>query len=280
MAARSTPARTDELAGAQRRGLRRTHRDGHPAEEDNSDTVNRRAFHEPGEFKAWNDAMVEKYDLEQFHNHPSPFVRFVENKRIRRILALLAARPGDRVLEIGCGAGHVLARVPAGRRFGIDLAESLLGKAARRLGGPLGLVQGDAQHLPFRDRVWDRVYCTEVLEHIPSPGAALAEIGRIVAPGGVAVVSVPNERLINALKTVLRRIGLDRLLLRARGSGYAMPQRMDDEWHLHTFDLRTLLALIPPGLLVTRAEGVPFRWLPLRWVVRFEAIGGPEVARG
>ena len=50
-----------------------------------------------------------------------------------------------------------------------------------------------------------------------------------------------------------------------------MPERMDYEWHLHVFDLAGLLALIPPELRVTRIEGVPFCWLPLRYVVRCES---------
>jgi ubiquinone/menaquinone biosynthesis C-methylase UbiE len=232
--------------------------------------VSARAFRDLREFKSWNDAMVEKYDVEQFHNHPSPLVRYVERKRVRRILALLAPRLDDRVLEIGCGAGNILAQIPTARRFGMDLAESLLAKAARRLERHGALVQGDAEHLPFGDRAWERVYCSEVLEHLPSPGAALAEMQRIVARGGVAVVSVPNERLINGLKAMLRKSGLYRVLLRARASDYQMPERMDDEWHLHAFDLAGLLALIPPGLRVTRVEGIPFRWLPLRYVVRCE----------
>ena len=230
-----------------------------------------RAFRDLREFKSWNDAMVEKYDVEQFHNHPSPLVRYVERKRVRRILALLAPRFDDRVLEIGCGAGNILAQVPTKRRFGMDLAESLLAKAARRLERHGALVQGDAEHLPFRDRAWERVYCSEVLEHLPSPAAALAEMQRIVARGGVAVVSVPNEGLINGLKAMLRKSGLYRVLLHARASDYQMPERMDDEWHLHAFDLAGLLALIPPGLRVTRIEGIPFRWLPLRYVVRCES---------
>ena len=230
-----------------------------------------RAFRDLREFKSWNDAMVEKYDVEQFHNHPSPLIRYIERKRVRRILALLAAHPGDRVLEIGCGAGNILAQLPSARRCGIDLAESLLAKAARRLAKHGTLVQGDAEHLPFRDRAWERVYCSEVLEHIPSPGAALAEMRRVVAGGGVAVVSVPNERLINMLKAMLRASGLYRVLLGARSGNYQMPERMDDEWHLHVFDLAGLLALIPKGLRVTRVEGIPFGWLPLRYVVRCES---------
>src|SRR2546422_3755288 len=49
-----------------------------------------------------------------------------------------------------------------------------------------------------------------------------------------------------------------------------LPERMDDEWHLHTFDLKSLLAAIPRGLRVARVEAIPFRWLPLRYVARCE----------
>src|SRR5262249_27197338 len=117
--------------------------------------VSQRIFRDRREFKSWNDAMAEKYDLERFHDHPSPLVRYIEQKRIRRILALLTAGPDDRVLEIGCGAGHVLVQLPVGRRFGMDLAETLLAKAVPRLGGTRGLVQADAECLPFADRTWD-----------------------------------------------------------------------------------------------------------------------------
>ncbi len=232
-------------------------------------------FDDRAAFMAWNDAMAAKYDLERFHAHPSPIVRYVEGKRIRRIFALLAPAPRDRVLEIGCGAGHLLARAPRGRLFGLDLAASLLDKAAKRLEGRGGLVQGDAERLPFRAGAWDRAYCSEVLEHLANPAAALVEIHRILRPGGVAVLSVPNERCINAVKAALRRIGLYDAILRVRSSGYASPHRMDDEWHLHTFDRRSLLALIPPGLRVTTVESVPFGWLPLRYVVRCEALAFP-----
>ena len=216
--------------------------------------------------------MAARYDLDRFHNHPSVLVRWVEGERVRRIWTLLAPRSGHRVLEVGCGAGHLLARVPAGRRFGMDLARVLLERARARLGDKVALAQGDAAELPFRSDTFERVYCSEVLEHVPDPAAALHEIRRVLRGSGVAVLSVPNEPLINAAKTVLRRTRLLRLLLRAGRSTYEMPDRMDDEWHLHAFDRSSFLAIIPPGLRVTHVCGVPLRWLPLRYVVRCEAV--------
>ncbi|MGH7279706.1 MAG: class I SAM-dependent methyltransferase [Candidatus Rokuibacteriota bacterium] len=234
------------------------------------------AFPDRRAFQAWNEAMAEKYDPDRFHAHPSRLVRYVEAKRVRRILALLAPAAGDRVLEVGCGGGHLLARVPAGRRLGLDLSRSLLARTAGRIGGRRGLVQGDAEQLPFRNGAVDRAYCSEVLEHLPSPAAAVAEIRRVLTPRGVMVLSVPNERLINAVKALLRALRLDRLLLGGGATDYAMPARMDDEWHLHAFDRRGLLALVPAGVRIARVEGIPFVWLPLRYVVRCEAAEAPS----
>jgi ubiquinone/menaquinone biosynthesis C-methylase UbiE len=230
-----------------------------------------KVFGDEAEFKVWNDEMVEKFDVERFHDHPSPLVRYIEGKRIRRTLTLLAPRPHDRVLEVGCGAGHLLARLPAGHGFGLDLSDRLLRKAERRIGRRGLLVQANAEKLPFRARAWHRVYCSEVLEHLASPRTALAEIQRVLAPGGIAVVSVPNERLINQLKRLVSASGLARLLLRTGPRDYAMPERMDDEWHLHTFDRSRLLSMMPAGLRVTHVEAIPFACLPLRYVVRCEA---------
>lgn len=213
--------------------------------------------------------MVVKYDLDRFHDHPSPLVRYVESRRVGVIFELLDARPSDRVLEVGCGAGHLLARLPAGRRVGVDLAESLLTRSAARLGGAATLAQGDAGALPFTAGAFDRVYCSEVLEHLVDPVAAVAEIRRVLKPGGVAVLSVPNEVLINRAKALVRRLGLWRLVM--RGSDYDMPERMDDEWHLHAFDLAGLRALVPPTMTITRVVGVPAGLLALRWVLRCEA---------
>src|SRR2546422_3247541 len=83
-----------------------------------------RRFRDMADVKTWNDEMVARYDLDRFHAHPSPLVRLVESRRVARIFALLAPGPDDRVLEGGCGAGHLLARLPARRA---DLEHTVIG---------------------------------------------------------------------------------------------------------------------------------------------------------
>ena len=117
---------------------------------------------------------------------------------------VLRLRPGQRLLDVGCGIGrHVLelSRVP-GLYLGIDWVRPELLKAAYwfdlmrlegRAQGRVSFTQGDVSRLPFAAGSFDRVVCTEVLEHVPDDRALLAELVRVLRPGGVLAVSVPDE---------------------------------------------------------------------------------------
>ncbi len=217
--------------------------------------------------------MVKKYDPDAFHHHPNFFVRFVERRRVKVIFEMMMLHQESSVLEVGCGAGNVIERASRGRLFGVDLSSYVLRKAKDRLNQRAHLVQADAHMLPYKDHSFMRVICSEVLEHVLDPLSALHEISRVLTPHGLAIVSVPNESLINQIKTVLISLGVYQRFFQQKGDYKEMPERMEDEWHLHTFKLDGWLHLFGKYFRVTRFRRIPFFWLPLRYVIRLERIG-------
>jgi len=224
----------------------------------------------PEDFKKWNEEMVKKYDPDAFHHHPSPIVRFVENKRVKAILTLLHDGKEGRILEVGCGAGNILEKAPPRNLFGVDISAYILAKARQKLSNNVRLFQADAQHLPFKNRVFKKVICSEVLEHLLDPSASLQEIARILSLQGIAIVSVPNELWINRIKRVLIRLGIFDWLLHRGGEYGEMPEKMEDEWHLRALSLQEWLTLFNNFFKVTQLRRIPFPWLPLRYVMRLE----------
>lgn len=124
----------------------------------------------------------------------------------RRIaLEMLQIEPGDAVLDVGCGPGNFtrpFARAAGaeGRVVGLDASRTMLAQAARERGGEEILyVRGDAGDLPFRDGSFDAVCCFAALYLIERPLRAVAEIARVLAPGGrVALLSSVNRGLLPA----------------------------------------------------------------------------------
>ena len=87
-----------------------------------------------------------------------------------------------RTLDVGCGTGRNLPFLPPGS-VGLDPSAEVLGRARRRAPGAR-LVQGSAEALPFRDESFDTVVSGLVLCSVPDPARALAEVRRVLRPGG------------------------------------------------------------------------------------------------
>jgi arsenite methyltransferase len=119
-------------------------------------------------------------------------------ERRQRVRQALALAPGERVIDIGCGPGFLTGEVTAdvganGWVCGLDLSESMLAQARARCAGQPGAAwidfrQGDAVSLPFPDASFDAAVITQVYEYVADLPTALAELHRVLRPGGRAVV--------------------------------------------------------------------------------------------
>jgi ubiquinone/menaquinone biosynthesis C-methylase UbiE len=120
---------------------------------------------------------------------------------VQLILDYLGDLNAKRVLDAGCGKGRfarVLAeRYPGASIVGLDLAEAML----RHVPSAVGACAGSMTALPFPSGVFDCAYATESLEHAVDIQAAVAELCRVVAPGGRIVIIDKNSEQWGRLKT-------------------------------------------------------------------------------
>jgi SAM-dependent methyltransferase len=106
---------------------------------------------------------------------------------------------GGMILDIGCGTGELARELAAGgfRVTGTDISAEMLGRARTEDGrGAVRWVRLDARWttLPFTARTFDAVVAASVLEYVDDPGGVLSECARVLAPGGVVLLTVPDVR--------------------------------------------------------------------------------------
>jgi SAM-dependent methyltransferase len=116
---------------------------------------------------------------------------------------ILSFKDGDKLLDVGCGEGrHVIHACLEHNIFGVgvDLSMRDLKTTAERFApfakynhnNCFSIQQTDASKLPFADKSFDKIICSEVLEHIENYPAVLQEINRVLKPNGILAVSVPR----------------------------------------------------------------------------------------
>ena len=160
---------------------------------------------EPGT-PAWSEWVkdyyrdVETYDWVDVADNIRGLEAFFHKNRawmVRRMVAKYAT-PDAPILDAGCGTGLNLRHLPEGS-VGVDINPRNIALLKQRLPNHT-VLEGDVEALPFDDASFGTVLCTEVIEHIPDPSAALAEYRRVLQPGGVLIGSVPARSAIWKLR--------------------------------------------------------------------------------
>jgi 2-polyprenyl-3-methyl-5-hydroxy-6-metoxy-1,4-benzoquinol methylase len=207
----------------------------------------------------WNDAFALEHDIDDYYTRSGFLIRWIEQRRLECIRRMVEATSTDRILEVGCGGGHVLRLFPQSDLTGVDVSGEMLKKARRNLKGHrVRLLHGDVCDIELPEGGFDKVICSEVLEHVLNPEAILDRIRRVVRPGGRVVVTFPNDELVNRLKGMVRRSGASILppLRRVSWGG--------DDYHIHVWRIGEMRDLLSPYLRICEEGFVPHRLLPIR----------------
>lgn len=167
------------------------------------------------------------------------------------LLVAAVGGPGRRVLDLGCRSGAVTQHyLPGNDVVGLDADSAALRRAAER--GVVPVHANVEEPLPFDDASFDVVVAGEMLEHVRAPEEVVAEVRRVLRPGGTFAGSVPNAFRLQS-----------RLLFLA-----GRPPE-DDPTHLHMYSPAALEALLagftPPELSFV---GGRFRRLQPRLLAR------------
>jgi SAM-dependent methyltransferase len=156
------------------------------------------------------------------------------------VLARVEGIRGRDILEVGCGEGMMFD----GTGIAPVQMDVSMTRVARAAGKCRFLLCGDGYQLPFAAGSFDAVLLVAVLEHTREPWRILAEARRVLAPGGRAIMVVPNDVTMSAGRLALRKF----------------PIRYPD--HLTFTTPRRMRRWLSDGFRVTEAFHLPFRGLP------------------
>ncbi len=155
----------------------------------------------------------------------------------RRIVELAEIRPSDRVLDVATGTGVVARAIaaserPAGGILGIDLSDGMLATArgnAATAGYAIDFMKADAEALALPDKSFDVVLSLFGLMHFPHPDAAVAEMFRVLKPGGRIVIGVGSSPARDSFAQVGYACSRAwEMVERSRGRWLAAPSYLDD----------------------------------------------------
>ncbi len=173
---------------------------------------------------------------------------------------MLSPAPGEIVLDLGCGRATDAIKLAemGGKAIGLDPSKVMMKKARsliEKSNTKVALVQGIGEGLPFKAHSLDKVMCKGSLDHFIDPAKTMAEIARVLKPGGKAVFTIANFdslscKLGEALYPITRLLPGER-----RGKPWEMPHD-----HTYRFNYPMLRHFVDGYLEFEKAIGVSFLW--------------------
>lgn len=196
------------------------------------------------------------YDYRAYRSH-MPIQRAWQRTRYRIVTEMAGARGGLQILDVGCGSSIIPIHQDS---VGVDILHNKL-RFLRQFGNRVA--RASAFNLPFRDRAFGCVICSEVLEHVPDDDRVIRELIRVLAPDGRLILGTPDYSR-RAWRVLERLYGI------AAPGGYA------DEHITHYTRERLIALLARHGFRAAKVEYV----FGADMFIAFERTNHPAAARG
>lgn len=152
--------------------------------------------------------------------------------KLKVISELIKNKP-NKILDVGCASGWFLDKVnklyPEAELTGVDASKKAI-DYGKKVYKNLNLIHADAHKLPFKDRSFDLILCTEVLDHVVEPEKVLSEIRRVLSPNGIAIVELDDSK--NLFFRVIWYIWIH------------LPGSVWNHAHIHEFNIENLEEMI------------------------------------
>jgi 2-polyprenyl-3-methyl-5-hydroxy-6-metoxy-1,4-benzoquinol methylase len=216
------------------------------------------AERETDDVEALNDRLAREHSIDDYYDKSPLPIRIIEQKRLRIIREMVGDHAGLALAEVGSGGGHVLRMFKHARLTAFDVSEVFLETARKNLRGyDVSYVKGEIDKLDIPRQSFDRIICTEVLEHTVDPEAVLAAIARMLKSDGVAVITIPNDPLINQIKSIVSHTPiLSRMRRRIEAGG--------EHFHLHQWTPDQFARVLGHHFRVTERRCAPIEQFPIR----------------
>jgi 2-polyprenyl-3-methyl-5-hydroxy-6-metoxy-1,4-benzoquinol methylase len=194
-------------------------------------------------------AAYSRAQMKVLYKHPSPVIRWIEGSKIKEIIKQIENyRTKKNILDLGCEECYLFDKLDNNSfKVGIDFLYEPLRNLKR-----YNLIQADAHNLPFKDKSFDIVVCSETLEHVLYPENVLSEISRVC--NGLVIVTIPNDNLVIKLKTIFRPL-----------IGKLEPGQASE--HLRTWDLKSFKSICQRFIKIQRIEMIPNRLLDIEFLI-------------
>lgn len=204
-----------------------------------------------------NDTLAREHPINDYYAQSPWFIRWIQERRLALIERWVGPHRGLRILEVGAGGGHVLKRFPEGKLTAVDVSDVYLETARKNLAGyDVTFLKGQVEKLDLAPASFDRIICTEVLEHTTNPGEILAALRPLLSLEGKAIITVPIDPVIDTAKQIIRRTPV----------GWALGNRVNwggDHYHIQKWWPWQFRSLLAQRFTVLEARIVPSVLAPL-----------------